>query len=156
MGVSGLKTQLSVTTELFFLGFKFWFFFATQLKMTILDCYISKKIIKQILVVLGVVDMRQLLLKWTWLEEPTQNLKWFTLRTNRNLFDPNLDPEGPIPLSPNWTNLILWPNLGPLMTRTNLIQNIFTLRTDLAKIEPEFWSNPTLNPTQPYKMTALI
>jgi hypothetical protein len=33
------------------------------LRMTILDCCISLKIIKKILVVLGVVDMRQLLLK---------------------------------------------------------------------------------------------
>ena len=44
----------------FFLMFKFQFFFATQLRMTIFDCCISLKMIKKILVVLGVVDLRQL------------------------------------------------------------------------------------------------
>ena len=48
--------------NLFFLKFKFRFFFARQLRMTILDCCISLKMIKKNLVVLGVVDMRQLLL----------------------------------------------------------------------------------------------
>ena len=62
VGVSVLKTQLSVINWTFFLVFKFWFFFARQLRMTILDCCISLKMIKKILVVLGVVDMRQLLL----------------------------------------------------------------------------------------------
>ena len=33
----------------FFLAFKFWFFFARQLRMTILDCCISLKRIKKIL-----------------------------------------------------------------------------------------------------------
>ena len=41
---------------------KLLFFFARQLRMTILDCCISLKGIKEILVVLGVVDMRHLLL----------------------------------------------------------------------------------------------
>ena len=41
---------------------EFQFFFSRQLRMTIIDCCISLKIIKKKLVVLGVVDMRQLLL----------------------------------------------------------------------------------------------
>ena len=57
------KTQLSVINWTFLLEFKFWFFFTRQLRMSILGCCISLKIIKKNLVVLGVVDMRQLLLK---------------------------------------------------------------------------------------------
>ena len=56
------KLPFSLVT-FFFLEFKFRFFFARQLRMTMIACYISLKMIKKILVVLGVVDMRQLLLK---------------------------------------------------------------------------------------------
>ena len=58
-----LQTPLfSNKLNFFFLKFKFWFFFARQLRMTIIDCSISLKMIKKILVVFGVVDMRQFLL----------------------------------------------------------------------------------------------
>ena len=59
-----LQTSLfSNKLNLFYLEFKFWFFFARQLRMTIIDCCISLKMIKKNLVVLGGVDMRQLLSK---------------------------------------------------------------------------------------------
>ena len=63
VGVSGLKTQLSVINWTFFPQIQILIFLLGQLRMTILDCCISLKIIKKNLVVLGVVDMRQLLLK---------------------------------------------------------------------------------------------
>ena len=48
--------------------------------MTILDCCISLKMIKKILVVLGVVDMRQLLLKVTCLTHQS------TISSGNNLY----------------------------------------------------------------------
>ena len=51
-------------TELFFLKFKFWFFFARQLRVTIEDYCISLNPNNFFLVVLGVVDMCHDLLKW--------------------------------------------------------------------------------------------
>ena len=41
------SSQKCPQTPLFFLKFKFWFFFAGQLRMTVLDCCISLKIIKK-------------------------------------------------------------------------------------------------------------
>ena len=61
-GSNACKLPFLVINWTFFLKFKFWFFFARQLKITIIACCISLKIIKKNLVVLGVVDMRQLLL----------------------------------------------------------------------------------------------
>ena len=45
------KPPFSIINWTFFLKFKFWFFFARQLRMTILDCCISLKMIKKNLVV---------------------------------------------------------------------------------------------------------
>ena len=42
------NSTFSNKLNLFFLEFKFWFFFARQLKVTILDCCISFKIVKKI------------------------------------------------------------------------------------------------------------
>ena len=86
----------------------------------------------------------------TW--GPNSNLKWFTLRTNLNLFDPNLDPEGSIPSSPNWTQ-ILWPNFGPWRLEPTQSKIFLPWGLTWPKLNPNF---PTLNPIQPYKMTALI
>ena len=57
-----LQTSLLSNKLNFFLEFKFWVFFARRLRMPIIACCISLKMIKKNLVVLGVVDMRQLLL----------------------------------------------------------------------------------------------
>ena len=63
VGISALKTQLSVINWTFFsLNSNFKFFFERQLRRTILDCCISLKMVKKNLTVLGVLDMRQLLL----------------------------------------------------------------------------------------------
>ena len=59
-------------TELFFLEFKFWFFFAGQLRVTIEDYCISLNPNNFFLVVLGVVDMCHDLLK----RKPSSILDW--------------------------------------------------------------------------------
>ena len=60
-GVPALKMQLSVINWTFFLKFKFWFFFARQLRMTIIDCCIKTlKSIVLLLVYLGCISLRMI------------------------------------------------------------------------------------------------
>ena len=60
---NSINLHFQYYTELFFLEFKFWFFFARQLRVTIEDYCISLNLNNFFLVVLGVVDMYQTLLK---------------------------------------------------------------------------------------------